>query len=241
MKKIIIVIPTYNEVNNINSLLKKIAALGITNINILIVDDNSPDGTAAIVEKLQNKYPWVYLLKRKAKEGLGIAYRAGFHWALEHQAEVVGEMDSDLSHQPEDLANLINAFQNGVEVVIGSRRVSGGKIIGWSWWRLFTSWGAMSTARLLLRLKTKDVTSGFRLYTRRALQQIPWAKVKSSGYAWQEELIFLCERANLKIIEVPITFIDRKIGKSKLSFADVLEFFYTLIRLLRQKAKRRPI
>ncbi|MFA4937538.1 MAG: polyprenol monophosphomannose synthase [Patescibacteria group bacterium] len=227
---LVIIVPTYNEALNLSTLLLGIAEITIP-LTLLVIDDNSPDGTGTLATKLQKQYPFVNILNRKEKQGLGSAYQAGFAWALENGAEIIGEMDADLSHQPEDLPKLLQAVTSGADVVIGSRRIPGGKIIGWSWWRHVTSWSAMTLARVILNLKTKDVTSGFRLYTKQALVKIPWQSVKSSGYAWQEELIYLCEKNNLKIVEIPITFIDRKSGKSKLNIKDVLEYFKTLWRL----------
>lgn len=231
MNKIILVIPTFNEALNVNQLINGVAVVRSSELEVLMVDDASPDGTATIIQSWQTHYPWLHLLTRKIKLGLGEAYRAGFRWSLTNGADAVGEMDADLSHQPEDLPKMFKAINDGADVVIGSRRIAGGKIVGWSWWRRFTSWAAMIAARKILKLKTKDVTSGFRLYTRRALTKIPWEQVKSSGYAWQEELIFLAEQAKLKCVEVPITFIDRQHGQSKLSMTDIWEFFVTLWRL----------
>ena len=231
--KCVIAVPTYNEVDNLPLLLERLSQVA-RNFTILIVDDNSPDGTGAAAEKLKTKYNFLEIIHNQDKTGLGAAYQSGFKWALEHGADIIGEMDADLSHQPKELPRLINAVSDGADIIIGSRRIPGGKIIGWSAWRQFTSWAAMTTARLILGLKTKDVTSGFRLYTRTALNKIPWPKVQSSGYAWQEELIFLAERAKLKIVEIPITFIDRQHGQSKLSFKDVQEFFLTIFKLWRQ-------
>ncbi len=231
--KIIIVIPTYNEADNLLELMARLDKVMTSDCQVLIVDDSSLDGTAALVIELQKKYPWLNLLQRKDKQGLGEAYRAGFAWAQSQGAEAVGEMDADLSHQPEDLPKLFKALEQGADVVIGSRRIKGGKINGWPWYRHLTSWLAMIAARLILGLKTKDITAGFRLYSKKALATIPWQQVKSSGYAWLEELAYLSEKANLKIVEVPTTFVDRKQGRSKLSLRDIIEFFYTLIRLRR--------
>ncbi|MBI5733458.1 MAG: polyprenol monophosphomannose synthase [Candidatus Kerfeldbacteria bacterium] len=200
-------------------------------LSVVVVDDNSPDQTAAQVKLLQEKYPGLYLVKRPRKLGLGSAYRAGFKFALEHGAEVVGEMDADWSHSPSDVLRLVAAFRSGAEVAIGSRRIKGGQIIGWAWYRHFMSFGATTFARLVLGLKTRDITAGFRLYTKGALNKIPWQSVQSDGYAWQEEMIFLCERARLKIIEVPVIFKDRQQGKSKLKLKDVIEFFVNIFRL----------
>ncbi len=200
-------------------------------LSVVVVDDNSPDGTAARVKLLQEKYPGLYLVKRPRKLGLGSAYRAGFKFALEHGAEVVGEMDADWSHSPFDVLRLVAAFRSGAEVVIGSRRIKGGQIIGWAWYRHFMSFGATTFARLVLGLTTKDITAGFRLYTKGALNKIPWQSVQSDGYAWQEEMVFLGEQAGLKIVEVPVVFADRQHGKSKLTLKDVFEFFLTVLRL----------
>ncbi len=225
-----IVIPTFNECTNLPKLLSAIFSLP-ENLTVLVVDDNSPDGTGQLADNLTKKYPRLFVLQRAGKLGLGSAYRAGFAYALAQGAEVVGEMDADRSHNPNDLPKLIAAVNAGADVVIGSRRVPGGKIIGWGLWRHIMSWGAMFLARLVLQLKTYDVTSGFRLYTKNALGSIPWAKVKSDGYAWQEEILYLCERAGFKVVEVPVVFEDRKLGKSKLGLKQVEEFFGTLIRL----------
>ncbi len=231
------IIPTYNEADNLVELLERLNKILPADCRVLVVDDNSPDGTAKLIKQLQQKYLWLNLLERQDKQGLGEAYRAGFGWALAHDAEGIGEMDADLSHQPEDLPKLINALEQGADLVIGSRRVKGGKIIGWSWYRHVTSWSAMTVARIILGLKTKDVTAGFRLYSKKALDIIPWQNIKSSGYAWQEELVYLTEKNNLKIVEVPTTFTDRKQGQSKLSTKDIVEFFMTLIRLSLKKRK----
>ncbi len=230
--RIFIVIPTYNEKNNIDKLLIEIFELN-KNINILVVDDNSPDDTAGEVKKIQTNYPnQLFLLKRSGKLGLGSAYRQGFECCLKMGAEVVGEMDADFSHQPKDLIRLIKEVEGGAEVVIGSRRVEGGQIIGWNWWRKFMSSGANSFSRIVLGLKTKDVTAGFRLYTKNALAKMPWATIKTNGYAWQEEMVYWAEKNNLLIKEVPVIFIDRKVGTSKLNSKDIVDFFVTVIRLL---------
>lgn len=233
--KIVITIPTYQEKDNLPILIKGISKLNIPELKVIVVDDNSPDGTGQLAEQLKKRFSFLDVIHNLNKGGLGEAYRTGFKMALSQGADAVGEMDADLSHQPEELRKLINAIQDGADITIGSRRIVGGKIIGWSWWRLFTSWAAMTAARAILGLKTKDVTSGFRLYTKNALDKITWQQVKSSGYAWQEELVFLAEQAKLKIVEVPITFVDRKYGQSKLSLKDVKEFFYTLNRLRKSK------
>jgi dolichol-phosphate mannosyltransferase len=225
-----LIIPTYNESANIKELLVRLFAV-CPRVKILVVDDNSPDQTANLVENLIKNYPHLYLLHRAGKLGLGSAYREGFKYALARQAEVVGEMDADFSHKPEDLPKLLSAIGAGADVVIGSRKIKGGRVIGWGWRRKVMSWGAMTIARIILGLKTKDVTAGFRLYTKNSLSQIPWEQVKSNGYAWQEEMVYLCEQANLKIQEVPVVFEDRKFGSSKLGSKQILEFFIIMLRL----------
>lgn len=229
-EKIIIIIPTFNEAANLPALLQRLNELN-HQFKILIVDDNSPDGTGQIASALMNQYDWLETLIKPNKEGLGAAYKTGFTWALQHGATILGEMDADLSHQPEDLPKLIKATETGAQIVIGSRRIPGGKIVGWSLLRRLESWGATTLARLILGLKTKDLTSGFRLYHKNVLEQIPWPTVTTSGYAWQEELLYYVEKLKLKIVEVPITFVDRKYGKSKLSLKDIIEFFTTIFRL----------
>lgn len=225
-----LVIPTYNEAANLPQLLARLFALPLE-LHVLVVDDASPDGTGQLAEKLTARYSRLQVLYRAGKQGLGSAYRAGFAFALEHGADVVGEMDADWSHAPEDVPRLLAAIESGADVAIGSRRVPGGRIVGWGPWRHLMSFGATTVARLILGLKTKDVTAGFRLYTKAALTAMPWATVRSDGYAWQEELVYLAERAGLRITEVPVTFVDRTQGRSKLSSAAVLEFFATLVRL----------
>jgi len=230
MPGIWIVVPTYNEASNLPRLLKRLFLLALP-LEVLVVDDASPDGTGQLADGLKNQYPHLHVLHRPMKQGLGSAYRAGFKYALEQGAEVVGEMDADLSHAPEDLPRLAVAIEQGADVAIGSRRVPGGQIVGWSWWRHFMSSGAMLVARLVLGLQTKDITSGFRLYTGGALDKIPWCEVKSNGYAWQEELIYLCEQVQLRVVEVPVIFTDRTQGSSKLKLSDIIEFFVTVVRL----------
>lgn len=235
-----IIVPTYNEVENIGGLVAGLFALSLP-LQVLIVDDASTDGTAKLVDGLAGRNPNLHVLHRAAKLGLGSAYRDGFAYALQHGAEVVGEMDADLSHAPEDVPRLYAALAAGAQVVIGSRRMPGGKIVGWGPWRHLASWGAMAVSRLTLGLKTKDVTAGFRLYTKDALASIPWQNTHSDGYAWQEEILFWCERAKLRIVEVPVTFVDRQQGKSKLSPKNATEFFITMWRLQRGRwYKKKP-
>ncbi|MBU1039085.1 polyprenol monophosphomannose synthase [Patescibacteria group bacterium] len=231
MKDFWLIIPTYNEADNIGELIKRLCGI-FCQCSILVVDDNSPDGTADLVRQTQKQFENIYLLVRPGKLGLGSAYQTGFTYALEKGALVVGQMDADFSHAPEDLFKLIDKIESGYEVVIGSRRVRGGGIVGWGWWRCFTSYSANALARKVLSLKTKDVTAGFRLYSRSALLKIDWVNIKSNGYAWQEEILFLCEKAGLKVAEVPVLFVDRERGKSKLGLSEVFNFFKVIIKLV---------
>lgn len=227
--KSVIVIPTYNEATNIKPLLERIFDLHIPNQEVLVVDDNSPDGTGSVVEELGHTHP-VNLLKREKKSGLGSAYIAGFRQALGRGADYILQMDADGSHDPADIPRLLAAAQNS-DLVIGSRRVPGGNIVGWSTWRHFESAAAMWFARWLLDLKTKDVTAGFRCFSRRVLEQIPLEQIAASGYAFQEEMLFRTERAGFRVAEIPVTFLDRQEGQSKLSGRDIREFFLVMARL----------
>ncbi|MEW6610746.1 MAG: polyprenol monophosphomannose synthase [Patescibacteria group bacterium] len=226
-----IVIPTYNERENIVPLIHALFALGISDLSVLVVDDASPDGTGEAVEALRAELPHLELLRRACKQGLGSAYVEGFARVLEKGAGVVVEMDADFSHAPEDVPRLLQAIVDGADVVIGSRRVPRGRIVGWHWRRHVASRGAMWIARMLLRLKTRDVTSGFRAYRRSCLTAIHFADVRSDGYAFQEEMLLRCERGKFIITEVPVTFIDRVHGTSKLGMQEIVNFFITLLRL----------
>jgi len=231
MEKLWVIIPTYNERANLDELLARLFKLDLP-LAILVVDDNSPDGTGELADELSRFYRGkLFVLHRAGKQGLGTAYRQGFAYALGHGATVVGEMDADLSHLPEDLPRLWEQILKGADVAIGSRRVKGGKIEGWGPWRHLMSWGATIVSRVVLGLKTKDVTAGFRLYKTAALERVPWRQVESNGYAWQEEIIYLLERSGAKIAEVPVVFNDRSQGKSKLRTKDIVEFFSTIRRL----------
>lgn len=230
--RIYIVIPTYNEKYNIENLINRIFNLNIPNLNILIIDDNSPDGTGQLVKELAEKYKdKLYLIKRPEKMGIGSAYITGFKYSLEHGADLIFKMDADFSHDPKYVPDFIKQADLDFDVVLGSRRIKNGGVIGWNWTRKIMSAGAMSFSRIILKLKTKDVTTGYRCYKKEVLLKIDLDKIKSNGYAFQEEMIYLCEKNNFKIKEIPIIFIDRKLGKSKLGCKDIIEFFKTVIKL----------
>ncbi len=229
MSLVYIVIPTYNEAENLPKLVEKIFLLPL-NIEVLVVDDNSPDNTGKIAGDLSKKYK-LEVLHRSGKMGLGSAYIAGFRKALDKNADFIMEIDADLSHDPADIPKLVQALETGADLAIGSRRIAGGRIVGWNWWRKFMSWGAMTFARLFLGLKTKDVTAGFRCYRRQILAEIQFAKIKSNGYSFQEETLFWVEKLGAKVAEVPVVFHDRQQGKSKLSKKDIWDFFMVMFKL----------
>jgi len=227
--KTCIIIPTYNEKENITEIISALFDLKIPELIILVVDDNSPDGTASIVEKLSNQYP-VTLIKRKAKMGIGSAYITGFKKALSLNAEYIFEMDADFSHKPQDVPRMLEAIQSA-DLVIGSRKIKHGHIIGWNLRRKFMSNGAMWFSRLFLRLKTRDVTAGFRVFRRKVLTSIDLDKIKSNGYAFQEEMLYRTEKKGFRVKEIPVTFADRTKGSSKLSKKDIIEFFLVMLKL----------
>ncbi len=229
--KVIVVIPTYNERDNIEELVARLVRVGVPDLGILFVDDASPDGTATAVRGLIARFPFLHIIERTGKHGLGSAYVEGFRNALKEGAEIVCEMDADLSHAPEDLPRLIAAITEGADVAIGSRRILGGKIVGWNWRRHFASRGAVWFSRMLLQLHTKDATSGFRAYRAHVLRNINFESVHSDGYAFQEEMLMRCERAGFIIREIPTTFVDRTRGSSKLGYHEIVDFFRSIFRL----------
>lgn len=226
-----IVIPTYNERENLPRLLDGLFALELVDTKVIVVDDASPDGTAEIARKA----PGVTVIERVGERGLGSALIRGFRQALADGAEVIVEMDADGSHDPAEVPKLLDAVASGADAAVGSRRIAGGRIIGWGVARHAMSFMAMTAARLVLRLRTRDVTNGFRAYRRAVLEKIGLATIRSNGYAFQEEMLFRAERAGFRVVEVPTIFRDRTMGKSKLSLGDVGEFFVSLIRLWRSR------
>lgn len=217
--KTFIVLPTYNEAQNLAPLVEQILALGLPDPHILIIDDNSQDGTGKIADRLRDRHPdKVSAMHRAGKLGLGTAYIAGFEWALERDADCVIQMDSDFSHSPRYLPYFVEAMEEH-DVVVGSRYVPGGQLDPrWSGWRYFLSkWANSIWVRTILGVQTRDATAGFKCWSRRALEKIPLEKVRSNGYVFQVEMAYLCEKMGLKILEWPIYFEDRRIGESKMS------------------------
>ena len=222
---IVVIIPTYNESKNISILLDLLSNL---KIDILIVDDNSPDGTGKIVQKFSDNHKNINLLERPEKLGLGSAYRDGFKWATERDYKHCIEMDGDFSHTILDLQNMIK-FKDDFDLVIGSRYIEGGKTEGWSNGRKLLSMTANNIAKIFLGIKVNDMTSGFRIYSKECLDDINYFNTTSNGYAFQIEMTYLSSLKNKTIKEVPITFYERNLGESKMSKAIVLEAIKFLI------------
>lgn len=217
MSKSLVIIPTYNEIENIQDIIISVMSLE-AGFHILIVDDNSPDGTAGEVKTLQDKWPdQVHLLEREGKNGLGTAYIAGFHHALENGYEIVFEMDADFSHNPVDLLKLQKATEDGADLVIGSRYVTGVNVVNWPMGRVLMSYFASWYVRLVTGMPFRDATAGFKCYKRRVLETIDLDHIKFIGYAFQIEMKFLSWKHGFKIKEVPIVFTDRTKGQSKMS------------------------
>ncbi len=217
MKDSIVIIPTYNEKENIKEMIHKVFSLNKT-FDILIVDDNSPDGTKKIVKSLQKEYSdRLFLIERAGKLGLGTAYITGFKWALQRNYDYIFEMDADFSHNPEDLIKLYNACSNGADLSIGSRYISGVNVVNWPMNRVIMSYFASKYVRLITGMKIKDTTAGFKCYTRKVLESIDLDKIRFKGYAFQIEMKFITWKLGFNIEEVPIIFTERNKGASKMS------------------------
>jgi dolichol-phosphate mannosyltransferase len=216
----VVCLPTYNERENLEPMLR---ALGDKGIRVLVIDDNSPDGTGQLADRLARELGYVDVLHRERKEGLGPAYLAGFGRALAGGAELVLEMDCDFSHDPGDVPRLIAAVEAGADLALGSRYVPGGGVRNWGLLRRLISAGGSSYARIILGVKVRDLTGGFKCYRRAVLEAIDLDAVDSKGYAFQIETTYRALRAGFKVVEVPITFADREVGGSKMSKAIVAE------------------
>ena len=213
-------LPTYNERENLEPMLR---ALGDKDVRVLVIDDNSPDGTGELANRLAGELRYVDVLHRQRKEGLGPAYLAGFRRALADGAELVLEMDCDFSHDPDDVPRLIAAAEAEADLVLGSRYVEGGAVRNWGLLRRFVSAGGSLYARVLLGVRVHDLTGGFKCYRRRVLEGIDLDAIHSKGYAFQIETTYRALRAGFKVMEIPITFVDREIGGSKMSKVIVAE------------------
>ena len=232
MSKSIVIIPTYNEFENISILLNKIINLSVF-FHVLIVDDNSPDGTAKVVNEYTNTYKTrIFLESRIKKEGLGKAYTHGFNWALDRDYNYIFEMDADLSHNPEDLVRMQNELDNSnCDVIIGSRYVKGINVINWPLSRIILSYGASVYSRIITGLPVYDATSGFVGYKKEVLHKIDLKSILFNGYAYQIELKFKAYKNNFRILEIPIIFKDRIHGESKMNGNIIFEAVFGLIKL----------
>jgi dolichol-phosphate mannosyltransferase len=215
VQRLLMVVPTYDEADNLAWLVARILA-SVPHADVLVVDDSSPDGTGAIADRMAAEEPRIQVLHRPTKEGLGKAYLAGFRWALAHDYDVIGEIDADGSHQPEQLPQLLAALEDA-DLVIGSRWVPGGSVTNWAFTRELLSRGGNLYTRLLLGINVRDATAGYRLFRRTTLEKIDLDDVSSYGYVFQADLAFRTLRAGLRVVEVPIEFVERVRGDSKMT------------------------
>jgi dolichol-phosphate mannosyltransferase len=230
----LICLPTYNERENLEAMVRALGEVGLDGLEVLVIDDASPDGTGKIADRLAAELPWVGVLHRERKEGLGPAYLAGFRRALELGADLVFEMDCDFSHDPADVPRLAAAAADA-DLVLGSRYVEGGGTRNWGLVRRFISRGGSLYAQVLLQLGIRDLTGGFKCYRRAVLETIDLDAISSLGYAFQIETTYRALRAGFRVVEVPITFSDREVGGSKMSNAIVAEAIWK-VPLLRLRA-----
>jgi dolichol-phosphate mannosyltransferase len=231
-----LILPTYDEADNIEAIVAAaadvLARSAPGGFRILVVDDGSPDGTGQIAERLASAHDWVRVLHRTEKRGIGPAYLDGFRYALAHDAAYVFEMDSDFSHDPSDLARLLDAVRGGADLALGSRYVPGGGVADWGLLRRLISEGGSTYARWVLSLHVRDLTGGFKCFRREVLEAIHFDSVRSQGYAFQVELTYRAVRAGFRVVEVPIVFRERERGHSKMSWRIALEAAW-LVPLLR--------
>jgi dolichol-phosphate mannosyltransferase len=235
--RVLVIVPTYNELENITRVIGATRA-SLPDAGILVVDDGSPDGTAGRVEELIEGTPRLHLINRPGKAGLGSAYRQGFAWGMEHGYEVMVEMDADGSHDPSALVELLAPIEAGHEVAIGSRYIEGGSIPKWKLHRHLLSKGGNVYASAVLGLRVADSTAGFRAYAASVLRRIDLDSVRAEGYGFQIEMTYRARQAGASIVEVPIRFVDREVGESKMSWVIVVEAlllvtWWGLLRLLR--------
>jgi dolichol-phosphate mannosyltransferase len=239
MNKTLVVVPTYNERENLLPLVQRLMALP-TPVEVLVVDDNSPDGTGQVADELAAAHPSFHVLHRSEKNGLGRAYVAGFKWALERDYEFIIEMDGDFSHNPDDIPAFLQAAKDA-EVVLGSRYINGIRIINWPLRRLMLSKSAATYVRVITGMPFTDPTGGYKCFRRRALESIQLGEVESNGYSFQIEMTHRIWRQGMRIVEVPIIFTDRFLGHSKMSKDIVREALWMVWKLLFQnRLRRRP-
>jgi dolichol-phosphate mannosyltransferase len=236
----LVIIPTYNEKENIENIIRKVFSLD-KDFDILIIEDNSPDGTADIVKSLMPEFKdRLFIEERKGKLGLGTAYIHGFKWALARGYEYVFEMDADFSHNPDDLIRLYKAcHDDGYDMSVGSRYITGVNVVNWPMGRVLLSYYASAYVRLITRMKVRDTTAGFVCYTRKVLEAINFQKISFLGYAFQIEMKYTTHKLGFSIKEVPIIFTDRTLGQSKMTKGIVREAFFGVIQLRLRNTRRR--
>jgi dolichol-phosphate mannosyltransferase len=234
----VVCLPTYDERDNIEPMIRALGdVLDTARDRVLVIDDGSPDGTGEIADRLASELPWLDVLHRTAKEGIGRAYLAGFARALESDAQLVLEMDCDFSHDPSDVARLIATCEAGADLALGSRWVDGGGTVNWGLLRRVISRGGSLYARLVLGVSVRDLTGGFKCYRRVVLETIERDAIAARGYGFQIEGTYRALRAGFRVVEIPITFVDRRVGESKMSGGIVLEAMRQ-VPVLRWKALR---
>jgi dolichol-phosphate mannosyltransferase len=227
----IVIVPTYNERENIERLLNKVLGLD-HDFHVLIIDDGSPDGTANIVKSIQKHYPdRLFIEERKGKQGLGTAYIHGFKWAVKNHYDYIFEMDADFSHNPDDLIRLRQACVEGADVAVGSRYVSGVNVVNWPMSRVMMSYFASVYVRFITRINIQDTTAGFKCFKRKVLETVNLDKIKFVGYAFQIEMKYTAIKHGFKVVEVPIIFTDRTVGTSKMSGGIFKEAFFGVISM----------
>lgn len=237
---VLVVIPTYNERDNIRAVISRLHT-SLPDAHVLVVDDGSPDGTGEVADQMAAADQRVHVMHRREKAGLGAAYVAGFDWALERDYQAIVEMDADGSHAPEDLPRLLTMLGSdgtGADVVIGSRYVPGGRVVNWPWHREWLSRGANAYSKIALGVSINDITAGFRVYRRKVLETLNLRTVVSQGYCFQVDIAFRAVEAGFVVVEVPITFVEREWGESKMSGSIVRE---ALVRVTRWGMRRRGL
>ena len=235
----IVIIPTYNEKENIEKIIKEILTLD-ESFHILVVDDGSPDGTADIVKRLQYDFSGsLHIIERAGKQGLGTAYITGFNWSITHKYDYIFEMDADFSHNPQDLPKLYAACSNGADLAIGSRYCKGISVINWPIGRVIMSYYASAYVRKVLGMKIFDTTAGFKCYRREVLEKIDFDKIRMKGYGFQIEMKYNTFKLGFKIVEVPIIFVDRTEGTSKMSSGIFGEAFWGVLKMRLRRIKPR--
>jgi dolichol-phosphate mannosyltransferase len=239
MSERLVITPTYNEKENIEKIIRKVFSLDM-DFDILIVDDGSPDGTADIVKKLMKEFPGrLFIEERSGKLGLGTAYIHGFRWALQRDYQYITEMDADFSHNPEDLPRLYNAcIERGGDVAVGSRYCNGVSVVNWPMGRILMSYYASAYVRLITRMKVRDTTAGFVCWSRKVLESLNFERIRFIGYAFQIEMKYTAWKLGFKIVEVPIIFIDRTEGTSKMSSSIFKEAIFGVMSLRFKNVKK---